>query len=80
MTGEREPEKAARVLLEAGVKLVVVTLGAKGAFYCTKDAQGTVPGFKVRVADTNGAGDILRGADWGNCRKRRLGEYYRGEA
>ena len=62
MTGEQEPEKAARVLIEAGVKLVVVTLGANGAFYCTKDAQGTVPGFKVRVADTNGAGDTFFGA------------------
>lgn len=62
MTGEEEPLKAARVIVDAGVKLVVITLGEKGALYCTQDAQGLVPGFKVKVADTNGAGDTFFGA------------------
>lgn len=62
MTGEEDPLKAAEAVIEQGVKLVVVTLGSKGALYCTKDAHGVVPGFKVKVADTNGAGDTFFGA------------------
>jgi len=86
LTGEQEPEKAAKAVIAAGAKLVVVTLGSKGAFYCTKDAQGTVAGFKVRVADTNGAGDTFFGALIGeiaanggldNLDREKLEEYVR---
>ncbi len=62
MTGESEPGKAADVLLGQGVKLVLVTLGADGSYFRTKDLEGTVPGFRVKVMDTNGAGDTFFGA------------------
>lgn len=44
------------------IKLVLVTLGAKGAYYRFKDCAGIVDGVSVAVADTNGAGDTFFGA------------------
>lgn len=44
------------------IKLVLVTLGAKGAYYRFKDCSGIVDGVSVTVADTNGAGDTFFGA------------------
>lgn len=56
-------EEAARQLCEKySIALVLVTLGAKGAYYRFKDYDGVVPGVKVTVADTNGAGDTFFGA------------------
>lgn len=56
-------EEAARQLCKKyGIALVLVTLGAKGAYYRFKDYDGVVPGVKVTVADTNGAGDTFFGA------------------
>ncbi len=62
LTGESEPEKAAQVLISQGLRLVLVTLGSEGAYFCTKDMHGTVEGCKVNVVDTNGAGDTFFGA------------------
>lgn len=45
-----------------GVKLVIITLGADGAFYRRNEETGIIPGRKVKVADTNGAGDTFFGA------------------
>ncbi|MGX8686018.1 MAG: carbohydrate kinase family protein, partial [Spirochaetales bacterium] len=62
LTDKKDPKEAAQVLLDKGVKIVLVTLGADGAYFRTKDYEGTVPGFKVKVADTIGAGDSFFGA------------------
>ena len=62
LSGEKEPEAAARQLAHAGIRLVLVTLGAKGVYYRMGEYTGTVPGFSVKVADTNGAGDTFFGA------------------
>ncbi len=62
LTGCESPEEAAQALLERGVRLALVTLGANGAYWRYGKDSGTVPGFKVRVADTNGAGDTFFGA------------------
>lgn len=62
ITGKKDPAEAAAVLLERGVKLVLITLGAEGAYFRTGNLEGTVPGFKVKVADTNGAGDTFFGS------------------
>ena len=62
LTGQEAPEDAARALTERGVKLAIVTLGANGAYWRYGADTGTVPGFPVRVADTNGAGDTFFGA------------------
>ena len=60
--GAENPHEAARVLTDRGVKLVIVTLGAHGALWRFGELEGTVPGFAVKVADTNGAGDTFFGA------------------
>ena len=62
MTGCSRPEDAARALHSQGVKLVLVTLGADGAFWSFNGMSGLVDGFRVKVADTNGAGDTFFGS------------------
>jgi 2-dehydro-3-deoxygluconokinase len=59
LTGHTKPEDVARFYRERGAKLVVVKLGAEGAYY-DSDVAGTgrVDGFPVKeVIDTVGAGD-----------------------
>jgi 2-dehydro-3-deoxygluconokinase len=59
LTGHDQPEDVARFYRERGAKLVVVKLGAAGAYY-DSDVAGTgrVDGFPVKeVIDTVGAGD-----------------------
>jgi 2-dehydro-3-deoxygluconokinase len=59
LTGHTQPEDVARFYRERGAKLVVVKLGAEGAYY-DSDVAGTgrVDGFPVKeVIDTVGAGD-----------------------
>lgn len=51
---------AAKILAE-GAQLVLVTLGPKGVFYKTADAEGIVGVPKVTVVDTTGAGDSFVG-------------------
>ena len=61
LTGKYEPEDAAKELLEKGVKIVAVTLGAEGALVCTKEGSVVVPGYKANLVDTTGAGDSFWG-------------------
>jgi len=61
LTGETEPEQATDVLLDQGVKLVAVTLGAKGAFIRVRSESRLVPGFRSNAIDTTGAGDAFFG-------------------
>lgn len=49
-------------LLEAGVKAVVVTLGARGIRIVTPEQVSEIPPFAVRATDTTGAGDAACGA------------------
>ena len=62
LSGLDEVEAAARDLLARGVGIVVVTLGADGALIVTPDSAQHVPGYKVDVVDTTGAGDAFNGA------------------
>lgn len=57
LTPYKDPEQAARDLIDQGVKAVVVTLGSKGALVANAQGSVIVPGFKSKVQDTNGAGD-----------------------
>jgi sugar/nucleoside kinase (ribokinase family) len=59
LTGETQPEAIARFYRAQGAQLVVVKLGADGAYYDSATAgTGHVPGFAVeQVVDTVGAGD-----------------------
>lgn len=61
LTPESAPEKAASYLIQHGVPLVAVTLGAEGAYVCTKEGGQVVPGFSSKVVDTTGAGDSFWG-------------------
>ncbi|MBU2996666.1 ribokinase [Cellulophaga baltica] len=54
--------QAADYFLNKGVKNVVITLGAKGAFFKNKDEEFHIPAKKVKVVDTTGAGDVFNGA------------------
>ena len=62
LTGLTDPERGSARLTEKGPRLILVTLGANGAFYRFGDKMGHVPGVKVTVGDTNGAGDTFFGA------------------
>jgi fructokinase len=66
-------EGAAQTLLEHGPELVVVTLGARGSFFCTRQAGEFVPAFQVETIDSTGCGDafiaglltqLVDGQDW----------------
>jgi sugar/nucleoside kinase (ribokinase family) len=58
LTGEASPEGIARFYRAAGAKLVVVKLGADGAYFDGTGGSGHVAGFAVHdVIDTVGAGD-----------------------
>lgn len=61
LTGETDPEQSTDVLLDQGVKLVAVTLGAKGAFIRVRSESRLVPGFRSNTIDTTGAGDAFFG-------------------
>ncbi len=60
MTGERDPERAASAILKAGARLVVITLGARGAIL-RGELDADAPGADVEVLSTVGAGDVLTG-------------------
>lgn len=71
MTGEKNPVEAASLLMRNGVKLVLITLGARGVYYRYGYADGIVDGYQVKVADTNGAGDTFFGAFLSRLSARR---------
>lgn len=62
LTGTHDLEAGSRILADKGIAMVLVTLGANGAFYRFKGCTGHIPGVKVKVGDTNGAGDTFFGA------------------
>jgi fructokinase len=57
-----EYETAAERILDEGVSVVVVTLGAGGAFGANGDVRIRVPAPQVHVVDTIGAGDAFGAA------------------
>lgn len=54
-----DPVGVAKTCLEKGVQLVVITRGANGLVGVTADGVVEVPGVKVTVVDTVGAGDTV---------------------
>ena len=75
LTGEREPEAAARALLAAGVRRVFISLGAQGILAAEGDALLRLPCLPGPVVNTNGAGDAAMAAIvWAGLRGLELGE------
>ncbi len=62
LTGTHDLVEGSRILADKGIAMVLVTLGANGSFYRFKGCTGHIPGVKVKVGDTNGAGDTFFGA------------------
>lgn len=62
LTGTADLNTGSAKLAAMGIRLVLVTLGAEGAFYRFRDQTGCVPGVPCIVGDTNGAGDTFLGA------------------
>ncbi len=54
--------KAAEKLLEKGVKNVIITMGASGAFLLNQDTSLMMPVVPVKAVDTTAAGDVFNGA------------------
>ena len=56
---ETDPLEIARSWFSIGVQLVVITKGENGIVGVTKNQEVSIPGVKVDVIDTVGAGDIV---------------------
>jgi ribokinase len=62
LSGEEEPETAARALAERTGAPVVVTLGARGVLLLQDGEAERLPAPRVEAVDTTGAGDAFTGA------------------
>ncbi|MBO19245.1 MAG: ribokinase [Chloroflexi bacterium] len=62
VTDEESAAQAASQLLERGVGLVVVKLGAQGAYYSNSEERGMVRPFDIEAVDSVAAGDAFNGA------------------
>lgn len=54
--------RAAERLLSRGVRNVIITMGAKGAFVAGEPLRRFVPAYRVTAVDATGAGDVFNGA------------------
>jgi len=59
---DKDAARAAEALLKKGVELVLITLGAKGAYVNGSEFQGVIRSFRVKAVDTTAAGDVFNGA------------------
>lgn len=62
LTGETDLQRGSLKLGNSGASLVLVSLGAKGAFFRKNGLTGRIPTYDVKTIDTNGAGDAFLGA------------------
>ena len=59
---QQQIAEAARQLLQKRIETVIITLGARGAYYATRKEQQMVSAYRVQPVDTTGAGDVFCGA------------------
>lgn len=64
LTGKTSPQAGSLKLWKPRMQLLVVTLGAKGAYWRTKTTSGIVRSPKVKAIDTTGAGDAFNAGLW----------------
>jgi len=63
ITNSATPKKAAKILIDKGIPLVIITMGSHGALITTKKFQKLIPTYEVEnIVDTTGAGDTFNGA------------------
>lgn len=62
LTGETSVLTGAEKLLSMGPSLVLVSMGAAGAYYLNPVCSGHLPAYAVNTIDTTGAGDAFVGA------------------
>ena len=62
ITNESDLARGSQALLEMGPSLVLVSLGAKGAYYRNAVGAGHLPTYDVPTVDTTGSGDAFMGA------------------
>ena len=60
--GQEEPDAAADALLDAGVSLAIVKMGAAGVLLATSEGRWRVPPTPIEVVCGLGAGDAFGGA------------------
>ena len=61
VVSQQDVEAAAEALLQMGAEMIVITLGAQGAFYKTRREQQLVEAYPVKPVDTTAAGDVFCG-------------------
>lgn len=62
LTGENEPERAARKLVELGVERVFLSLGGDGIIAASRDELYHLPVIPTGIVNANGAGDSAMAA------------------
>lgn len=62
VTNEKTANKAAALLNKKGVEVVIITMGAKGAYLFADGIMELIPSPKVVAIDTVAAGDTFNGA------------------
>ena len=53
--------EASNILLNKGIREIIVTLGSKGVFYINPDGYRLIDAYKVKAIDTTAAGDSFVG-------------------
>ena len=62
LTNEKEIVAGVNKLHELGVKVVTITLGAKGTYLSVNGENEIIPSIKIKQVDSTGAGDAFVGA------------------
>lgn len=62
VNSEEDAERAAALLHEHGIKVVIITMGSSGAYVSGPSGKRMISGRAVKVLDTTAAGDTFNGA------------------
>ncbi|HFY9391717.1 TPA: ribokinase, partial [Salmonella enterica subsp. enterica serovar Typhimurium] len=62
ITDINDAKKAGNIILQSGVKKVIITLGARGSLICEHARTLYIPAWSAVVKDAAGAGDAFNGA------------------